>query len=153
MHRAILALLVPLATMASSAVADDSPPRLHEDGVMIDGTLFGAEEIEAGGDIFMRRCSQCHGLDRTNYRAPWLNGILDRPSASVEGWAYSEPFRTWGGTWTVENLRAWLTRPEEFIPGTEMNFGGFRRRAEDRDKVIAFLVARSLAEEAAEGTD
>lgn len=99
--------------------------------------------VEAGAAIFERRCSQCHGLDRVNYKAPWLNGIVGRPSASVEGWAYSEPMKAWGGTWTVENLQAWLTKPQDFIPGNAMNFGGFRSKAEDRDKVIAFLIARA----------
>lgn len=100
-------------------------------------------DVEAGAAIFERRCSQCHGLDRVNYKAPWLNGIVGRPSASVEGWAYSDAMKAWGGTWTVENLQAWLTKPQDFIPGNAMNFGGFRSKAEDRDKVIAFLIARA----------
>ena len=100
-------------------------------------------DVEAGAAIFERRCSQCHGLDRVNYKAPWLNGIIGRPSASVEGWAYSDAMKAWGGTWTVENLQAWLTKPQDFIPGNGMNFGGFRSKAGDRDKVIAFLIARA----------
>ncbi|MDZ7711347.1 MAG: c-type cytochrome [Roseovarius sp.] len=153
MHKTILTCVLPLMSLASGSLAGETGPRLQGDGVVIDGTLFTAEEIDEGSQIFMRRCSQCHGLDHTNYRAPWLNGILGRPSASVADWAYSEPFRAWGGTWTIENLRAWLTRPQDFIPGTAMNFGGFRRRAEDRDKVIAYLVSHALAEDQATQTD
>lgn len=99
--------------------------------------------VEAGAALFERRCSQCHGLDRVNYKAPWLNGIVGRPAASVEGWAYSDAMKGWGGIWTVENLQAWLTKPQDFIPGNAMNFGGFRSKTEDRDKVIAFLIARA----------
>ena len=152
MRKTILACVLPLMTLVGGAAADAPKPHLQGDGVVIDGTLFTGREIDEGSRIFMRRCSQCHGLDHTNYRAPWLNGILGRPAASVEDWAYSEPMRAWGGTWTVENLRAWLTRPEELIPGTAMNFGGFRRRAGDRDKVIAYLVSHALAEEQAART-
>lgn len=150
MRGPILACILPIAALAGAAAAEDTGPKRQGDGVVIDGTLYTAEDIETGAAIFLRRCSQCHGLDRTNYKAPWLNGILGRPSASVGDWAYSDPFRAWGGTWTVENLRAWLSKPQDFIPGTEMNFGGFRRSAEDRDRVIAYLVAHSLAERAGE---
>jgi cytochrome c len=101
------------------------------------------KDVEIGSAIFERRCSQCHGLDRVNYKGPWLNGIVGRPAASVEGWAYSEPMKAWGGVWTVENLTLWLTKPDAFIPGTAMNFGGFRTRTLDRDRVIAFLIARA----------
>lgn len=153
MRTAILACALPLAALCDTAAAQDTGPKLQGDGVVIDGTFYTAEDIETGASIFLRRCSQCHGLDRTNYKAPWLNGILGRPSASVGDWAYSEPFRAWGGTWTVENLRAWLSKPQDFIPGTEMNFGGFRRSTEDRDRVIAYLVAHSLAERAGAGPD
>jgi len=153
MRTVILACFMPLVALADSGAADETQPHLQGDGVVIEGTLFTKEDIDQGSRTFMRRCSQCHGLDHTNYRAPWLNGILGRPSASVEGWAYSEPFRAWGGTWTVENLRAWLTRPQDFIPGTAMNFGGFRSRVEDRDKVIAFLVSHALSEKAGEQAD
>lgn len=100
-------------------------------------------DVEAGAAIFERRCSQCHGLDRVNYKAPWLNGIVGRPAASVEGWAYSDAMKGWGGIWTVENLQAWLTKPQDFILGNAMNFGGFRSKTEDRDRVIAFLIARA----------
>lgn len=125
MLRALLALFVCL--IAAPCLSDPPDPA----------------EVAAGAAIFERRCSQCHGLDRVNYKGPWLNGIVGRPSASVEGWAYSDAMRGWGGVWTVENLRAWLTKPQELIPGTAMNFGGFRSKVEDRDRVIAFLTARA----------
>jgi cytochrome c2 len=47
----------------------------------------------------------------------------------------------WGGVWTVENLQSYLTKPAEFIPDVAMNFGGFRSKTEDRDKVIAYLIS------------
>ncbi len=119
-----LALL--LAILPLTALADDLPT--------------DPEAIAEGAAIFERRCSQCHGLDHVIYKAPWLNGLIGRPAASVPDFPYSEAMRAWDGVWTVETLKLWLTKPDEFIPGTAMNFGGFRRRTEDRDKVIAYLV-------------
>ncbi|MET4129855.1 hypothetical protein [Roseovarius sp. MBR-6] len=123
----------PIRTLASvlaflplTALADDLPT--------------DPESLAEGAAIFERRCSQCHGLDHVIYKAPWLNGLIGRPAASVPDFPYSEAMRAWGGVWTVENLKLWLTKPDEFIPGTEMNFGGFRRRTEDRDMVIAYLI-------------
>jgi cytochrome c2 len=103
------------------------------------------EALAEGAAIFERRCSQCHGLDGVNYKGPWLNGILDRPSATVSDWAYSPALRAWGGVWSVENLQAWLTKPQDFIPGIEMNFGGFRSKTDDRDKLIAWLIRQPPA--------
>ncbi|PKQ13632.1 MAG: hypothetical protein CVT70_04275 [Alphaproteobacteria bacterium HGW-Alphaproteobacteria-1] len=119
-----LALL--LAILPLTALADDLPT--------------DPEAIAEGAAIFERRCSQCHGLDHVIYKAPWLNGLIGRPATSVPDFPYSEAMRAWDGVWTVETLKLWLTKPDEFIPGTAMNFGGFRRRTEDRDKVIAYLV-------------
>lgn len=126
-----------LALLPLTALADDLPT--------------DPEALAEGAAIFERRCSQCHGLDHVIYKAPWLNGLIGRPAASVPDFPYSEAMRAWGGTWTVENLRAWLTKPDELVPGTEMNFGGFRRRTEDRDKVIAYLV-EATREQAAQDT-
>ncbi|MFN3937437.1 MAG: c-type cytochrome [Gemmobacter sp.] len=131
-----LAALICLPVLAAAASADGAGQRVE-----IDGRIFDAAEIAAGEAVFERRCSQCHGLDGRNYKGPFLNGILDRPAASVPDWDYSEALRGWGGVWTVGNLQSWLTRPEAFIPGIAMNFGGFRNRTEDRDRVIAYLIS------------
>lgn len=124
--------LLALCLVAGPGLADGSDTPLPDT----------PEALAEGAEIFERRCSQCHGMDSVNYRAPWLNGILDRPAASVPGWNYSEAMQAWGEEWSVENLRAWLTRPNHFIPDNDMNFGGFRGRTEDRDKVIAWMIAQ-----------
>lgn len=136
--RACVSLL--LCLLALPALADQAAAPAPT-GVTIGETTFGEAEIAEGADIFERRCSQCHGLDGKNYKGPFLNGVVGRPSASVEGWVYSAAMKGWGGVWTVENLQTYLTKPAEFIPDVEMNFGGFRSKTEDRDKVIAYLVS------------
>ncbi len=124
-----LLLAITLAAAPHLAGADTPPP--------------SAGDLAAGAAIFERRCSQCHGLDGVNYKGPYLNGIHGRESASVPGWDYSPALRAWQGVWTEDNLRLWLTKPQDLVPGTAMNFGGFRTRTEDRDRVIGFLISHT----------
>jgi cytochrome c len=132
--RMILALLI--GAFAAPTLADEAPAP-----VTVGERAFTEIEIAEGAAIFERRCSQCHGLDGKNYKGPFLNGVVGRPSASVETWDYSPAMKGWGGVWTVENLQSYLTKPAEFIPDVAMNFGGFRSKTEDRDKVIAYLIS------------
>ena len=132
MRHAILVLALCLPPAPAAAGSDAADP-------------VAPEILAAGAAIFERRCSQCHGLDGVNYKGPYLNGILGRAAASVDAWDYSPALRAWGGRWTEENLRDWLTRPQAFLPDNAMNFGGFRNRTEDRDSVIAFLRASPAA--------
>ncbi len=132
--RMILALL--LGAFAAPSLADEAPAP-----ATIGERVYTEAEIAEGAAIFERRCSQCHGLDGRNYKGPYLNGVVGRPSGSVETWDYSQAMKGWGGVWTVENLQSYLTKPAEFIPDVAMNFGGFRSKTEDRDKVIAYLIS------------
>jgi cytochrome c len=129
-----LAILACLCALALPALADEPAP------VQIGDRTFTEDELAEGAAIFERRCSQCHGLDGKNYKGPWLNGLIGRPAAAVEGWDYSPALKGWGGVWTAENLQSYLTKPTDFIPDVAMNFGGFRSKTEDRDKVIAYLI-------------
>jgi cytochrome c len=133
--RPVLFALLALAQLPSLPAHAGDPAE-----VRIGERLFTQAEIDEGAALFDRKCSQCHGLDGVNYKGPWLNGVIDRPSASVPGWDYSPAMKGWGGVWTVENLQTYLTKPVDFIPDVAMNFGGFRSKTEDRDKVIAYLI-------------
>lgn len=138
-----LALVLLCTPLARAALADEATAPAPAP-IAVGEHVFTDEEIAEGAAIFERRCSACHGLDGRNYKGPYLNGVVDRPSASIEGWVYSAALKGWGGIWTVENLQEYLTKPSAFIPDVEMNFGGFRSRTEDRDKVIAYLIQQGL---------
>ena len=43
-----------------------------------------------------------------------------------------------GGTWTVDDLNKFLTKPSAYIPGTLMTFAGLTRENQRAD-LIAFL--------------
>jgi cytochrome c len=88
-------------------------------------------------------CAACHTFDKggPNRIGPNLYGVLDSPIAEDRGgFAFSSALTTKGKgqTWTLDNLNAWLFKPQTFAKGTKMTFIGLPK-AEDRANVIAYL--------------
>jgi cytochrome c len=99
-----------------------------------------------GAEVF-KKCTACHVAAKggPNGTGPNLwgvvgSGIGKRP----DGFAYSPALSGKGGTWTWDNLFAWLKSPRDFAPGTKMTFAGLSK-PEDRANVIAFLNTQSDA--------
>ena len=62
----------------------------------------------------------------------------------VDGYKYSKALVALGGTWSVEQLDAFLTKPKALVKGTKMSFAGMKK-ATDRANLIAFLNQNSDA--------
>ena len=100
--------------------------------------VFAAADAAAGEKVF-GKCKACHKIDGTDGTGPHLNGVVNRPKASVGGFGYSETLLAMAGdTWTPENLEAFLTNPKGYAPGTKMSFAGLPK-VEDRANLIKFL--------------
>jgi cytochrome c len=102
-------------------------------------TMASAQDAEAGKKVFTK-CAPCHaiGPGAKNKVGPYLNGILDRPAASVEGFAYSDALKKSGLKWDDANLHKWLENPKALVPGTKMLFPGVKDEVE-RDDIIAYI--------------
>jgi cytochrome c len=102
-------------------------------------TMASAQDAEAGKKVFTK-CAPCHaiGPGAKNKVGPYLNGILDRPAASVEGFAYSDALKKSGLKWDDANLHKWLENPKALVPGTKMVFPGVKDETE-RDDLIAYI--------------
>ncbi|MET0363255.1 MAG: cytochrome c family protein [Sphingobium sp.] len=96
------------------------------------------------GKTVFARCMACHKIDKTgaNGLGPNLYGIVGRPVAAARGFAYSPAMKAKGGKWTASEIDAYLTAPAKAVPGNKMIFTGLPK-AEDRDNLIAYLVAAS----------
>ncbi|MFA5630175.1 MAG: c-type cytochrome [Porticoccaceae bacterium] len=94
---------------------------------------------EIGKKQFIR-CASCHSMvdDGQDLAGPHLEGIIGRPIAAVEGFAYTEMLQAQSFVWDEAQLDKWLERPQQMIPGMCMPFMGLPR-AELREALIAYL--------------
>jgi cytochrome c len=98
--------------------------------------------IAAGEKVF-KKCASCHKLGEgaKNGTGPALNGIVDAPAGSAEGFKYSAALQDMaaaGLVWDAASLSAFLENPKGFMKGTKMSFAGLKDPA-DRDALIAYL--------------
>lgn len=95
------------------------------------------------GEKVFRKCKACHdvGDKAKNKVGPVLNGIIDSPAGQSEDFKYSDALTTMaadGLVWDEESLSAFLTKPRDFMKGTNMSFAGLRKE-DDVKNVLAYL--------------
>ncbi|MFZ1726993.1 MAG: cytochrome c family protein [Albidovulum sp.] len=100
-------------------------------------TLFAAADAGAGEKVF-GKCKACHKIDGTNGTGPHLDGVVNRPVASVDGFGYSDAMKAHGGNWDPESMSHFLENPKKAVPGTKMTFAGLPK-PQDRVNLIAYL--------------
>ena len=103
------------------------------------GTVLPAADV-AAGKATSTKCEQCHDLSKggPNKIGPNLFGVVDRPRATHEGFAYSSAMKGKPGNWTYDELFKFIKAPGVDIPGTKMSFAGLRSD-KDRINLIAYL--------------
>ncbi|MBY6202661.1 cytochrome c family protein [Maritalea mobilis] len=92
----------------------------------------------AAGERLWRQCQACHALNGTDGVGPHLNGVVDRPKHSVDGFNYSDALLALEGAWTPENISNFIANPRAYAQGTAMSYAGMRD-IEDRANLIAYL--------------
>lgn len=114
-----------------------------------------ASTAQADGDIakgekVFRKCTACHSVDAAapTRAGPSLYNIVNRPVASLEGFAYSDAMKAGGGAgdiWTEAQLDGFIADPKSLYKGHKMAFAGVKK-PEERVNLIAFLKAQAPAE-------
>ncbi|MBS9478355.1 c-type cytochrome [Ancylobacter radicis] len=99
--------------------------------------LLGAASAEKGAAV-AKKCAACHNfVEGAGAKVgPDLYGIVGRPVASAEGFAYSAAMKAHGGTWTFDDLNAFIKNPKADIPGTAMGFAGIAKETERADLLV-----------------
>jgi cytochrome c len=101
--------------------------------------LLASATAERGEQV-AKPCTTCHTFNKGGATkiGPNLWGVVGRPKASEQGFAYSDALKSKGGNWTIDDLNAFITNPKAFLPGTKMSFAGLPKGS-DRANVIAYL--------------
>lgn len=99
--------------------------------------------IEDGQKLF-KKCGTCHNYEKgsANKVGPNLWNIINRPKASIDGFAYSKALTEIGGNWSYEELAEFLYKPKKYVKGTKMNFAGLKK-TDDRANLVLFLREQS----------
>jgi len=92
-----------------------------------------------GPTLFKQQCAVCHTSNLTDpvRQGPSLFGIVGRRAGSVDGFHYSPAFAKADFTWDDARLDAWMTNPQQMIPGAVMAYR--QVRPEVRTAIIAYL--------------
>lgn len=92
------------------------------------------------GEAGTKACHACHNFEKggPNKVGPDLYGVVERPKGGHAGFEYSAALKEKGGTWTYDDLDAFLTNPKAYAKGTKMAFAGIAS-PQDRANVIAYL--------------
>ena len=92
-----------------------------------------------GATLFKQQCATCHTINDTDpvRQGPSLFNVVGRRAGAVDGFKYSSGFAKADFVWDEARLDAWLTNPQEMIPGTVMAYR--QARAEVRAAIIAYM--------------
>jgi cytochrome c len=115
-----------------------SPPSLARVVVLL--TLAAPPAVAADADhgkVLFETCVACHS-DRADALGPSLKGVFGRPSASLDGFRYSNPMKRANLLWDEDNLRGYIRDPQAKVKGNRMPYGGMSD-PRDVDDVIAYL--------------
>lgn len=107
---------------------------------------LASADAELGKQTFEKACVTCHIAtpDVENSKRPNLWGIVGRPKASESDVDYSPVLKNAGGSWTWEELNAYIQHPALTLPGTDMNFVGLPDEKQRAD-LLAYLRSLSVA--------
>jgi cytochrome c len=89
-----------------------------------------------GQALFEKRCVGCHSLT-ANHEGPRLQDVFGRAAGSVADYAYSPSLKKASVMWDEATLDKWLTDPDAFVPGNNMDF--LVSKPQERKDLIAFL--------------
>ena len=117
-------------------------------GALVVGALTGsaksADQAANPGDaehgaLLYRECVPCHSFYRDGWQpGPPLQGLFGRQAGTASDFEYSDALRNSGIIWTDVTVKAWLSNPQDFIPGSRKRGHTFWQ--DDRlDDLVAYL--------------
>jgi cytochrome c len=104
-------------------------------------------DVASGQLVFNNVCRTCHTTrEGDNRLGPNLYKIVGRKAGSLQNYGYSSAMKGADFIWDEEKLDRFIANPEQIVPGNNMKpFSGLAS-ADDRAKVIAFLLSHTANE-------
>ncbi|MFB9262962.1 c-type cytochrome [Bradyrhizobium erythrophlei] len=92
-----------------------------------------------GATLFKQQCATCHTTKASDpvRQGPSLYKIAGRAAGKADGFKYSPALVKADFVWDDAKLDAWLTNPQDLIPGAVMAYR--QGKAETRALIIAYL--------------
>ena len=92
-----------------------------------------------GASLFKQQCATCHTTNTSDpvRQGPSLHKVVGKPAGKADGFKYSAALARADFTWDDAKLDAWLTNPQELIPGATMAYR--QAKPETRALIIAYL--------------
>jgi len=102
--------------------------------------LLAKADVAAGEKFAKNICAACHTFTEGGKAGigPNLYGVVGAARGHMAGFNYSDAIKGKPGSWTYDDLNAWLKKPAAFAPGTRMTFAGVTNDQQRAD-VIAYL--------------
>jgi cytochrome c len=114
-------------------------------GTMLAATIAAAQiplpapKPPDGPTLFKQQCATCHtdNLSDPVRQGPSLFNIIGRRAGTAAGFQYSAAFGKADFVWDEAKIDAWMTNPQEMIPGAVMAYR--QAKPEIRSAIIAYL--------------
>ncbi len=104
-----------------------------------------AQEVlskRAEQQLFNNACRTCHSIKEGDNRlGPNLHKIIGRKAGSLPEYNYSPAMKDADFVWDEAKLARFIASPDEVVPGNKMAPYGGLASAEDRRKIVVFLLS------------
>lgn len=104
-----------------------------------------AQEVlsqRAEQQLFNNACRTCHSImEGDNRLGPNLHNIIGRKAGSLPEYNYSPAMKDADFVWDEAKLARFIASPDEVVPGNKMAPYGGLASAEDRRKIVVFLLS------------
>lgn len=108
-------------------------------GLLGNGQAHAEGDPGRGADVFAQECAGCHSVkENKNKMGPSLFAVVGRHCGSIPDFAYSDALKQADLTWTPSQLDAYITKPQQAVPGVKMPYGGLND-GKARTDLIAYL--------------
>jgi cytochrome c len=102
------------------------------------------EFLSQGADqqVFDNACRTCHSIKEGDNRlGPNLYKIIGRKAGSLPDYHYSSAMKDADFVWDESKLARFIASPDEVVPGNKMTPYSGLASAEDRRKIVVFLLS------------